>query len=108
MILTMPRLYPVSTPRLKGRRMTGPPGRLARETRDVYSVGGERAGLRRTGRGRAAVEQARLIMLVMVNVAQLWILAATVVAPSVIVVIPDPRFPRPFSCRALDRKTPAH
>src|SRR5215468_432701 len=30
--------------------------------------------------GRAALEQARLIMLVMVNVAQLWILAATVEA----------------------------
>ena len=35
---------------------------------------------RRTGRGRAAVEQARLIMLVMINVAQLWILSATVEA----------------------------
>jgi len=32
------------------------------------------------GRGRTAVEQARLIMLVMINVAQLWILAATVEA----------------------------
>lgn len=32
------------------------------------------------GRGRAAVAQARLILLVMVNVAQLWILAATVEA----------------------------
>lgn len=38
------------------------------------------AGRRRTGRGRTAVEQARLIMLVMLNVAQLWILAATVEA----------------------------
>jgi hypothetical protein len=35
---------------------------------------------RHTGRGRTAVEQARLVMLVMVNVAQLWILAATVEA----------------------------
>ncbi len=35
---------------------------------------------RRTGRGRAAVEQARLVMLVMLNVAQLWILSATVEA----------------------------
>ena len=34
----------------------------------------------RAGRGRTAVEQARLVMLVMVNVAQLWILAATVEA----------------------------
>lgn len=31
-------------------------------------------------RGRAAVAQARLILLVMINVAQLWILAATVEA----------------------------
>ena len=30
--------------------------------------------------GRAAVSQARLILLVMINVAQLWILAATVEA----------------------------
>ena len=33
---------------------------------------------RRTKSGQAAVWQARLIMLVMINVAQLWILAATV------------------------------
>ena len=33
-----------------------------------------------TRRGQAAVEQARLIMLVMINVAQLWILSATVEA----------------------------
>ena len=33
-----------------------------------------------TGEGRTAVAQARLILLVMVNVAQLWILAATVEA----------------------------
>jgi hypothetical protein len=32
------------------------------------------------GRGRAAVAQARLVLLVMVNIAQLWILAATVEA----------------------------
>ena len=32
------------------------------------------------GRGRTAVAQARLVLLVMVNVAQLWILAATVEA----------------------------
>lgn len=31
-------------------------------------------------RGRAAVSQARLILLVMINVAQLWILSATVEA----------------------------
>ena len=33
---------------------------------------------RRAGRHHAAVWQARLIMLVMINIAQLWILAATV------------------------------
>ena len=38
------------------------------------------AGRKRTGRGAAAVQQARLVMLVMINIAQLWILAATVEA----------------------------
>jgi hypothetical protein len=42
--------------------------------------GASAAPRRRTTRGRAALEQARLIMLVMINVAQLWILAATVEA----------------------------
>ena len=46
----------------------------ARETQSVTS------SRRRTGRGRTAVEQARLILPVMLNVAQLWILAATVEA----------------------------
>jgi hypothetical protein len=32
------------------------------------------------GKGRTAVAQARLVLLVMVNVAQLWVLAATVEA----------------------------
>ena len=32
------------------------------------------------GKGRTAVAQARLVLLVMVNIAQLWILAATVEA----------------------------
>ena len=35
---------------------------------------------RRSNTGQAAVWQARLIMLVMINIAQLWILAATVEA----------------------------
>ena len=35
---------------------------------------------RQGGKGRAAVSQARLILLVMINVAQLWILSATVEA----------------------------
>lgn len=34
----------------------------------------------RAGKGRTAVSQARVILLVMINVAQLWILAATVEA----------------------------
>lgn len=34
----------------------------------------------RAGRGRAAVWQARLLLLVMINIAQLWILSATVEA----------------------------
>lgn len=33
-----------------------------------------------TGKGRTAVGQARVLLLVMINVAQLWILAATVEA----------------------------
>lgn len=35
---------------------------------------------KRAPRGRSAVSQARVILLVMINVAQLWILAATVEA----------------------------
>jgi hypothetical protein len=55
-------------------------GRRACEAQTGYSVEEAQEGRRRTGRGRAAVEQARLILLVMLNVAQLWILAATVEA----------------------------
>lgn len=40
----------------------------------------ERRMARQAGKGRAAVTQARLIMLVMINIAQLWILSATVEA----------------------------
>lgn len=54
--------------------------RRARDTQTTYPAGEAPAGRRRAGRGRTAVEQARLIMLVMVNVAQLWVLAATVEA----------------------------
>ncbi|HWP44359.1 MAG TPA: hypothetical protein VNO14_14030 [Blastocatellia bacterium] len=50
--------------------------RRARETQTIYPVSEAHAGRPRTARGRAALEQARLIMLVMINVAQLWILAA--------------------------------
>ena len=52
----------------------------ARETQTVYPITEAHSGRRRTGRGRAALEQARLILLVMLNVAQLWILAATLEA----------------------------
>ena len=54
--------------------------RRARETQTAYPASEAHAGRRRTARGRAALEQARLIMLVMINVAQLWILAATLEA----------------------------
>ena len=54
--------------------------RRVRETKNVYSADDAYTGRRPTRRGRSAVEQARLIMLVMINVAQLWILAATVEA----------------------------
>jgi hypothetical protein len=45
-----------------------------------FNVSEDAQARRRTTRGRAALEQARLIMLVMINVAQLWILAATLEA----------------------------
>jgi hypothetical protein len=54
--------------------------RGAGEAQTGYSVEEAQGGRRSTGRGRAAVEQARLILLVMLNIAQLWILAATVEA----------------------------
>src|SRR5215471_9644603 len=45
-----------------------------------YLVEAEVPRKRGTSRGSAAVAQARLVMLVMLNIAQLWILAATVEA----------------------------
>ena len=51
-----------------------------REIQTSYPLSEARAVRRRMGRGRAAIDQARLVMLVMINVAQLWILAATVEA----------------------------
>jgi len=54
--------------------------RKVREFKQAYPLAETQAGRRRLGRGTTAVEQARLIMLVMINVAQLWILAATVEA----------------------------
>ena len=52
----------------------------ARATQKRSPVGEALFVRRRAAGGRTAVEQARLIMLVMINVAQLWILAATVEA----------------------------
>ena len=54
--------------------------RRARETQTAYPPSEAHAGRRRTARGLVALQQARLVMLVMINVAQLWILAATVEA----------------------------
>jgi hypothetical protein len=54
--------------------------RRARDLQRAYPIELARGGRRRAGHGRAAVYQARLVMLVMINVAQLWILAATVEA----------------------------
>ena len=61
-------------------REDGATRRAAHQTQARDTDGQTHAGRRRSGRGRTAVEQARLVMLVMVNVAQLWILAATVEA----------------------------
>lgn len=61
--------------------MGGWQGRQQRGKIDLMKKPGKLEGTRgHAGRGRAAVAQARLILLVMVNVAQLWILAATVEA----------------------------
>lgn len=53
---------------------------LANDTRGVYKPADYRAGKRPMERGRTAVWQARLVLLVMINLAQLWILSATVEA----------------------------
>jgi hypothetical protein len=45
---------------------------------NVNTIRTDEKSPRRTLRGQSAVWQARLLMLVMINVAQLWILAATV------------------------------
>ena len=45
---------------------------------NVNTIRSDEKSRRRTLRGQSAVWQARLLMLVMINVAQLWILAATV------------------------------
>ncbi|HEY0657095.1 MAG TPA: hypothetical protein VGD05_01405 [Pyrinomonadaceae bacterium] len=53
---------------------------LANDTRGVYKPANFREGKRPMERGRTAVWQARLVLLVMINLAQLWILSATVEA----------------------------
>ena len=53
---------------------------LANDTRGVYKPADYRSGKRPMERGRTAVWQARLVLLVMINLAQLWILSATVEA----------------------------
>lgn len=60
--------------------MEGGPLRLSMLSEEVTRKEGALDGRTRALRGRSAVSQARLILLVMVNVAQLWILAATVEA----------------------------
>jgi hypothetical protein len=52
----------------------------ARQSQTVYPITEAHSGRSRSARGRTALEQARLILLVMLNVAQLWILAATLEA----------------------------
>ena len=54
--------------------------RRARETQSRYPISEAHAGRRSEDQGRTAVLQARMVMLVMINIAQLWILAATVEA----------------------------
>ena len=53
---------------------------LANDARGVYKPSDYRGGKRPMERGRTAVYQARLVLLVMINLAQLWILSATVEA----------------------------
>jgi hypothetical protein len=52
----------------------------ARESQEIYQAQYLPAGRRPAERGRAAIWQARLVLLVMINIAQLWILSATVEA----------------------------
>ncbi len=53
---------------------------LSNETRGVYKPANYQGGIRPMERGRTAVFQARLVLFVMINLAQLWILSATVEA----------------------------
>ena len=56
----------------------GPPAETLRRRKVEADVKTSSIANRRTKTGQTAVWQARLIMLVMINIAQLWILAATV------------------------------
>jgi len=51
---------------------------LANDVRGVYKPANRGGGKRRPERGRTAVWQARLVLLIMINLAQLWILSAAV------------------------------
>lgn len=53
---------------------------LANDARGVYKPAGDNGGKRPIERGRTAVWQARLVLLVMINLAQLWVLSAAVEA----------------------------
>ncbi len=53
---------------------------LANENGGVYKPANYQGGRRPMERGRTAVWQARLALLVMINIAQLWILSAAVEA----------------------------
>jgi hypothetical protein len=53
---------------------------LANDTRGVYKPASYREGKRPMERGRTAIFQARLVLFVMINLAQLWTLSATVEA----------------------------
>ncbi|HYJ85674.1 MAG TPA: DUF6755 family protein [Pyrinomonadaceae bacterium] len=53
---------------------------MIKDMRDSIAQTKPRPVRNRAGKGRTAVAQARLILLVMINVAQLWVLAATVEA----------------------------
>jgi len=52
----------------------------ARESQERFQAQYFPSGRRPGERGRAAIWQARLVLLVMINIAQLWILSATVEA----------------------------
>lgn len=63
---------------LKSKRVTAKCGRSEENLQLTNMPANVKKDHRRSGTGQAAVWQARLIMLVMINIAQLWILAATV------------------------------